>query len=167
MRVGRFSTQPVESEEQDASGYFDPNRYDLDPAPIQAEWILEGAPVARGRPLCGSTDDNAFTVMWDCTAGRFNWFYDIDETIHIVEGSALLKSTSGEEHVLTPGDVFLCAAGTRYEWTVDSYVRKIAFVHRPMSRKMRLLQRLYHAVAGLLKPRSKSAPDTEKLLSGS
>ena len=161
VRAGRISTQSAGDPEDVGA-----NRYDLDPAPIRAGWILEGRPVARGRILCGSTDDNAFTVMWDCTAGRFNWYYDIDETIHVVEGSAVLQGRNGQQHLLMPGDVFLCAAGTCYEWTVRSYVRKIAFVHRPMSAKMKALQRAYRGLKGLFKPGSRVS-QTEKLLSGS
>ncbi len=59
------------------------------PCPIKIEWILEGAPVARIEQLSTSADGTASTFYWDCTAGRFNWFYAFDETLHILEGSVL------------------------------------------------------------------------------
>lgn len=108
-------------------------------APIPQSWILEGNPVARSRHLAGSTDKLAATFMWDCTAGRFNWFYDQDETAHVLEGSALIEDAAGVRQALKAGDTFLFAAGSRYEWTVPGYVRKIAFLHSPLSRGMRLI----------------------------
>jgi len=50
------------------------------PNPIQAAWILDGNPVARAELLSSSADGTASTYFWDCTAGRFNWFYSFDET---------------------------------------------------------------------------------------
>src|SRR5215469_3077729 len=62
------------------SAEYRTNRHQLNSAPIVPAWILEGSPAARGKLLSGSTDDKASTYMWDCTAGRFNWFYGCDET---------------------------------------------------------------------------------------
>ena len=108
----------------------------------------------------------ALTAMWDCTAGRFNWFYDVDETICVMEGTIRVREAAGVERQLSPGDTYLFAAGTRYEWTVPRYVRKIAFIHVPMSRKLRLLRRFYKGVTGFLKPRARAAGNTAGLLKG-
>ena len=64
------------------------------PCPIAADWILEGKPIARIEHLSSSADSTASTYFWDCTAGRFNWFYSFDETLHILEGSVALKDPS-------------------------------------------------------------------------
>ena len=40
----------------------------------------------------------------DCTAGLFNWHYDIDETVYVLEGSVGASTTIGVEHRLGPGD---------------------------------------------------------------
>src|SRR5664279_4983395 len=56
----------------------------LSSAAINPNWILEGNPVARNKLLFESADGTATTWLWDCTAGRFNWFYDIDETVHLI-----------------------------------------------------------------------------------
>jgi hypothetical protein len=71
-------------------------------------------------------------LVWDCTAGRFNWFYDIDETVYVIEGSALIKNESGEARLVAAGDTILFRAGSRAEWTVDKYIRKIAFFRNPV-----------------------------------
>jgi uncharacterized cupin superfamily protein len=120
-------------------------RYDdngLLSAPIPRAWILEGNPVARSKQLAGSSDRHATAFMWDFTAGRFNWFYGEDEIAHVLEGSVIIEDASGVRKALQAGDTFLFPAGSQYQWTVPGYVRKIAFLHRPLSREMRLVEGL-------------------------
>lgn len=114
--------------------------YGLVAAPIPQAWILEGSPAARFRRLAGSSDQTATTVMWDCTAGRFNWFYDEDEVIHVLEGYVIIEDTAGVRQRLQAGDTFLFAAGTRYQWTVPNYIRKVAFLHEPLTRELRIVR---------------------------
>ena len=76
----------------------------LAPAPIPRAWILEGDPVAREKRLALSTDRLASAFMWDCTAGRFNWFYHEDEVVHVLEGSAIIKDAAGVRQPLHPQD---------------------------------------------------------------
>lgn len=112
----------------------------LRPAPIPRAWILEGAPAARDKCLTGSSDHLAATFMWDCTAGRFNWFYDVDEAIHVLEGSAVVEDAAGVSRLLQAGDTLLFPAGSRYQWTVPHYIRKMAFLHSPLSRELRVIR---------------------------
>ncbi len=142
------------------------NPHALEPAPIPQGWILEGTPEARGKILFCSTDEMAFTVMWDCTAGRFNWFYDIDETVCIMEGSVTVRDSAGRSTTLKPGDTFYFPAGSQFHWIVTHSVRKVAFIHIPMSSKMRLARRLYHGLKAVLRPRSKAPAGTAALLKG-
>jgi uncharacterized cupin superfamily protein len=135
----------------------------LKDAPIQPAWILEGSPKTRVKVLSdGSTDGSAFTVMWDCTAGRFNWFYDVDETVFILEGAVTLTLPSGTTRRLTAGSTYFFAHGTRAEWHVDQYIRKVAFCHSPMSAKLRLAKRLFCALKRLGRPGS-SADERTKM----
>jgi uncharacterized cupin superfamily protein len=101
-------------------------------APINPEWILEGKPIARIELLSTSVDGNANTYYWDCTAGRFNWFYSFDETLHILEGSVIFKSPSGKIRRCVAGDTVFFPNGSSAEWTVEKYVRKIAFCRSPL-----------------------------------
>src|ERR1700731_5283974 len=96
-------------------------------APIDASWILAGEPVARLALLSSSADGTASTYYWDCTAGRFNWYYAFDETLHILEGSVMLKAPSGSSRLVVAGDTIFFPAGSQAEWTVESYIRKLAF----------------------------------------
>jgi uncharacterized protein len=100
--------------------------------PIQAGWILEGAPVARIELLSSSADGTASTYFWDCTAGRFNWFYSFDETFHILEGGVTLKGPSGNSRRVVAGDTVFFPTGSSAEWTVEKYVRKLAFCRSPV-----------------------------------
>ena len=102
------------------------------PNPIQAAWILDGNPVARAELLSSSADGTASTYFWDCTAGRFNWFYSFDETFHILEGAVTLKYPSGVLRRVGAGDTVFFPAGSSAEWTVDDYVRKLAFCRTPL-----------------------------------
>jgi uncharacterized protein len=110
-------------------------------APIPKAWILEGDPVARKKLLAGSSDRLASTLMWDCTAGRFNWFYDEDEVIHVLEGSVIIEDAAGVRRRLQAGDTFLFPAGSCHQWTVPHYIRKVAFLHVPLSREMQIIRK--------------------------
>jgi len=104
----------------------------LGPLPIRAQWILEGAPVAQYKIISTSADGTAKTIVWDCTAGRFNWFYDMDETVYVLEGSMLLKDRTGASRLVVAGETVLFRAGSHAEWTVESYIRKVAFLRTPV-----------------------------------
>jgi uncharacterized protein len=128
------------------------DRGEWTPSPIRPSWILEGAPVARIQFLSESADGTASTWFWDCTAGRFNWFYSFDETLHILEGGFNLKDLlAGTTRRVVAGDVVYFPKGAQAEWTVDKYVRKLAFCRsalpgflvsaRGMARRMKSLAR--------------------------
>lgn len=121
------------------------NPFGLKPDPIPQEWILEGRPTARRKLLVGSSDNLASTHMWDCTAGEFNWHYEgDDEVIYVIEGSVVIEDEAGVRRRLEAGDTFLFPAGSRFHWTVPHYIRKIAFMRAPLSRKMRLAKEIYN-----------------------
>ena len=118
-------------------------------APIRAEWVLSGAPRARNAVLAVSADRLATTLVWDCTAGRFRWIYDTDETIHIVEGGVRLTDTLGVVRDLGVGDVVFFPAGSSAEWEVQSYVRKLAFFRKPAPQPVSFAIRAAHKLAQL------------------
>jgi uncharacterized protein len=111
----------------------------LGPAPIQSNSILEGNPIARNQLLSKSADGLASTYFWDCTAGRFNWHYGIDETVYVLEGSVIVRARDGVPQTLKAGDTAFFPAGSSAEWIVESYVRKICFLRTPMSPRMAFL----------------------------
>lgn len=116
------------------------------PSPIDPSWVTEGDPRARVASLSRHTDGTAWTDLWDCTAGSFEWRYDVDETIHVVDGAAELTDDSGRTWSLRAGDVVSFRAGSRVRWVIPEYVRKIAFcqhrVPRPLVPLMTVDRRL-------------------------
>ncbi|MCC6778776.1 MAG: DUF861 domain-containing protein [Hyphomicrobiales bacterium] len=124
----------------------------LAPSPISPDWIREGNPVARSRVLSRTADELGCTIIWDCTAGKFDWFYDINETILVLEGSVTIDDGVAPPKRLWPGDVAFFPAGSKAHWHVDEYVRKIAYCHRPlptlMQTPVRLLRRLKARLRG-------------------
>ena len=123
-----------------------PDLPDLPPDPIPPGWILEGSPTARRRQLAGSSDNLASTHIWDCTAGCFSWYYGSDETIYVLEGAVIVQDEAGTTRRLEAGDTFLFPAGSRFHWTVPHYIRKLAFLHAPLSRKMRVAKGIFQVL---------------------
>jgi uncharacterized cupin superfamily protein len=99
---------------------------DLDPAPIRPEWVIDGQPIARCRHWSDSSDGTTSAMVWDCTAGRFRWYFGGDEIVHIIEGEVIVASDDVPERMLRPGDAALFRAGTWATWHVPHYVRKHA-----------------------------------------
>ena len=137
---------------------------DLEPAPIPSDWVLEGDPTANGKLLYRSRDAMAMAALWECSRGRFNWFYDVDEMIYILDGSVLIAHGAGEPRVLKTGDTFFFPAGSQARWTVPTYVRKLAFLHAPVSPKLRFVRSLYRF---LTRPFRSRSSETARLLAGS
>lgn len=124
----RGLTLPFNSEVQETKKIeFVSRDAEMKPAPIPSDWILDGAPVTRNSLLSTSGDGYASTYFWDCTAGRFHWYYDTDETVCILDGSVVVRDDSGVERRLEVGDVAYFPAGSHAVWHVEAYVRKVAF----------------------------------------
>lgn len=101
----------------------------LVPMPIRAEWILAGAPVARGKVTLTSADRRQRAGIWECTAGEFEWNFECDETVRILEGEVRIAQADGTVTTLRAGDMARFPCGTRTRWTVDKLVRKVFFLY--------------------------------------
>jgi uncharacterized cupin superfamily protein len=99
-------------------------------APIEPSWIIEGNPVAKNKVLSQSADRTASTIIWECSDGKFEWHYDNDETILILEGSIVLHNSEMMPTRFGPGDVVFIMRGAKVFWDVEGYVRKLAFCRR-------------------------------------
>jgi hypothetical protein len=102
----------------------------LTPRPIEPSWITEGNPVAQWHVLSRSADGLASTMVWECSEGRFNWYYDFDETVLILEGSIVLESDGMPPTRYTAGDVIFFKDGAHAKWHVEGRVRKLAFCRK-------------------------------------
>ncbi len=134
----------------------------LVPAPIPRSWVLEGNPIARDKLLTGGVDRLPSTLMWDCTAGRFNWFYEDEEVAHVLEGSVVIEDAAGVRQWLQAGDTFLFPAGSQYQWTVPNYIRKIAFSYSPLPREVRLINGVLERLAGPFRRKPPGAGSRER-----
>ncbi|WP_315797128.1 cupin domain-containing protein [Bradyrhizobium sp. SZCCHNRI3043] len=100
---------------------------DLAPAPIEPSWIIEGSPTATSCTIARSSDGLGSTIVWHCTEGKFNWYYDFDETILILEGAIVLESDGLPAKRYGPGDVIFFRDGAHAKWHVEGHVKKLAF----------------------------------------
>ena len=142
---------------------------DLTSSPINRDWIVEGDPKARNALLAQSRDRKSCTLIWDCTPGTFVWHYDIDETIHILEGSIVLDDGVSPSRRLGPGDVVFFPAGAVVHWTVETHVRKLAFFRRQKPKALEILARVVRKGRAVLRSSSgagSAAPARPGSLSG-
>lgn len=130
---------------------------DLRAAPIEPSWVHEGMPIARNTLLSRSEDRMAWTMVWDCTAGKFEWHYDFDETIHFIEGSATISDGVGETKTYQAGDVLFIPRGAVCHWHVESYVKKVAFCRRTLPTALSLALRAIGKARKIFKRRGAQA----------
>ncbi len=122
----------------------------LTPSPIEPSWIVEGDPVAQSSLMSKSADGLAWTVVWQCSEGKFNWYYDMDETLLILEGSIVLESDTMPPTRYGPGDTIFFRDGAHARWHVERRVRKLAFCRKTqpvwLSFGLRLFSRIKRTV---------------------
>ncbi len=119
----------------------------LAPAPIDPDWIEAGNPKATAAIVAASEDRGAWTVLWECTAGRFTWRYDIDETVYFLEGSVVISGPGLPARRYGAGDTIHFSRGAVATWEVEGVIRKIAFCRRapplPLARAIRIVRGLH------------------------
>lgn len=116
------------------------------PAPIEPTWILAGTPEARMAEHSQSADGAGVTALWDCSAGAFRWHFAWDETVMILEGAVEVTDEAGVTRLLKAGDIAYFAGGTWATWRIETYVRKIAFLRRPLPAPVALASKLKRLV---------------------
>lgn len=119
-----------------------PDAMPMRPSPIEPSWIHSGAPVTRSGDHSSARDDFAWTSVWDCTRGTFEWHFDMDETVYILEGRVRVTDANGDSHMLTKGAIGYFPAHSTWLWEVDHYVRKVAFLRREVPLGLRLATRV-------------------------
>jgi uncharacterized protein len=138
-----------------------PADVELAPAPIPQDWILEGAPQARSKRLANSADGAAAVMAWSCTAGRFNWHYTVDETVHIISGEVYVTDGNDDVRRLGPGDMAFFPAGSRSTWHVPTYVRKLAVCRQCMPLPLGFALRAWNKLSNILSGAAKKGGELE------
>jgi uncharacterized cupin superfamily protein len=131
---------------------------DLTPRPIEPSWIIEGNPDARWCVLSKSADGLASTMVWECSEGRFNWYYDFDETILILEGSIVLESDTMAATRYVAGDVVFFKDGAHARWHVEGRVKKLAFCRKTQPVWLGLALRVFLKLKKILTPSGARQP---------
>lgn len=131
-------------------------------SPIEPSWIIAGAPRTRALELSRSADNVALTWTWDCTAGTFRWYFDMDETVQILEGAVTVTDADGRAYHLKAGDGAYFPAGHWTVWDVPHYVRKIAFCRAPLPAPATLLGRVMRKAASIAGARPAPPPLPER-----
>jgi uncharacterized protein len=130
----------------------------LTPRPIEPSWIIEGNPQAQWCVLSQSADGLASTMVWECSEGKFNWYYDFDETVLILEGSIVLESDSMPPTRYGPGDVVFFRDGAHARWHVEGRVRKLAFCRKTQPVWLGYALRVFLKLRKMLMPSGKRQP---------
>ena len=138
----------------------------LTPSPIKPSWIIEGNPVAQASLLSKSADGQAFTVVWQCSEGKFHWYYNFDETILILEGSIVIEGDGVPPTRYGPGDVIFFKNGAHAKWHVESQVRKLAFCRKTQPILVNYALRASSKIKRTLMPGSKAEVLAETLPHG-
>ncbi len=100
--------------------------YDVDPT-----WVSSGKPVFKTTETSRSADGKTVSGLWSCEGPTtFEWRYDVDETIHVLEGEAEVEYL-GHKVTLRSGDVYTFHTGTRAKWQVKGFIKKSWAVHTP------------------------------------
>jgi len=100
----------------------------LPATPLPPGWVRAGTPEASTQLLTRSPDGGLVTGVWECTPGRFRWYFACDEVVVILRGTGRLRIGS-VEHALAPGVSVYFPIGTDSEWEIHSTLRK-HFTHR-------------------------------------
>jgi len=117
---------------------------ELEPAPITSGWILAGTPQARNKTLATSHDRTSWIVVWECTAGRFNWHFSDDETAVVISGEVFVTTENGKERRLGQGDVGFFPAGSSCICRIEDRVKKIAVLRKDLPPALSLSVRAWH-----------------------
>ena len=125
-------------------GVIDPAKAVLVPSPIPAEWVVEGKPRTFAAEIAHTDDGMTRVFVWQTSAARFHWNYDVDEVIQVVDGEVFIADETHGERRLGPGDVAFFPKGARTLWRVPDHLRKIATIRReppsPIADVMRWLR---------------------------
>jgi uncharacterized cupin superfamily protein len=94
--------------------------------PLNPAWVTEGKPGSRSKTLSVSKDRLSDVMLWECTAGQFNWHFVRDEVIFALSGEAIILESDGSERRMAAGDVAFFPAGLRETMTrPEGYVLKV------------------------------------------
>jgi uncharacterized cupin superfamily protein len=94
--------------------------------------ILEGTPDARCLFTTKSEDDGAAAGFWSCDVGRYQFVFDYDEFVYLIEGEVeVMEIGSDRSFALGPGDTAHFPQGTTSIWHVRRRITKYFVARAP------------------------------------
>jgi hypothetical protein len=97
-------------------------------------------------------------MVWECSEGRFNWYYDFDETILILEGSIVLEGDTMPATRYVAGDVIFFRDGAHARWHVEGRVKKLAFCRKTQPVWLGFALRVFAKLKKILMPSAARQP---------
>ncbi len=131
---------------------IDPAKATLAPAPIPLSWIIEGHPRTEAAEIAHTDDGSTKVYVWQTSAARFNWFYESDEIVSVLDGEVFVDDHVHGTRRLGPGDVAFFPAGASTTWRVPDHLRKIATLKRPAPEVVSAAQRWLRTAKDWIKP---------------
>jgi uncharacterized cupin superfamily protein len=94
--------------------------------PFPLDDVIEGDPQSKVHWLRteGSTDAALMSGIFTAQPSRFNYAFETDETIHLIEGRVTITLDSGEAVTVTAGDIVSFPRGARAVWDVQEPLRE-------------------------------------------
>jgi len=129
----------------------------LEPAPISPDWILAGTPETRSKILAKSRDGTSYIMVWECTAGCFDWHYSEDETVVVISGEVCITTEKGEERRLGQGDMGFFPAGSSCTWRVKDRIKKVAVLRKALPPPLGIGVRAWHKLLRVVGLRGQSS----------
>ena len=90
---------------------------------VDPSWIREGKPSFRATEFFKSSDGKTSSGIFECDAGKFEWHYQFDEAVYILEGSVNIDY-QGKQFTLKAGESAFFRAGTSAQWDVPQHIKK-------------------------------------------
>ncbi len=100
---------------------------------LPAEEVLEGSPRARCLFTAQSADEGASAGFWSCEVGRYQFHFDYDEFVYIVEGELTVTDCrrGGPTRTLVAGDSAHFPQGCTTIWEVTRKLTKYFVARAP------------------------------------
>ncbi|MFZ6774267.1 cupin domain-containing protein [Undibacterium sp. SXout7W] len=95
----------------------------VQPFEVDPSWVKEGTPNFRATEFFKSSDNKTSSGIFECDASTFEWHYQLDEAVYILEGAVEIDYQGKKLH-LKPGDTAFFRAGTTALWHVPQHIKK-------------------------------------------
>lgn len=99
---------------------------------LPAHEVLEGRPDARAMFTAESADHGASAGFWSCDVGRYEFVFDYDEFVYLIEGEVeVTEHGSNRQFTLTPGDTAHFPQGVTTTWRITRRMTKYFVARAP------------------------------------